>query len=131
MYIKSHAQKNSHAYKSALQGFTSCLEVFPKNVDLMLLKADLLIQLGDQDQALKLYRIVRKAEPMLIDSMDKYAGLVCDKDGKVNKSVLINRLAEELLNVSDTRPECYVILARFSQLNNAFDRALIFLEKVC
>jgi hypothetical protein len=127
IYITSHAKNLAHEYQEANAGFIYLeKELFPGNVDLMLKLADLYVKLGDVNKGYLLYMKARKADLMLIDDMDKYAGLIRQQ----GKSILVNHLAEDLLKVSDSRPECFVILARFSEMNNSLDRALVFLDKV-
>jgi hypothetical protein len=128
VYIESHAQNLAHDYQAAKVGFTYLEQnLFTGNADLMLMIADACLKIGDVHTAHTCYKNVRKAEPMLIDDMDKFAGMI----RKQGKSILVNHLAEDLLQVSDTRPECFVILARYSEMNDSIDRALVFLDKVC
>lgn len=140
--ISAHGDLVNHDYHSANAGF-SMLEtkMFPGNVDLMLKAADTFLKIGDINKSYYLYMKVclffalldtrvcvqiRKAEPLLVDDMDKYARLMRSQ----GKYFLVNRLAEEMLKITDQRPECFVILARYSEMNGSVDRAFGFLEKV-
>ncbi|KAJ3218711.1 Anaphase promoting complex subunit 7 [Clydaea vesicula] len=70
-------------------------------------------------------RMVRKQDPEVLDQMDYYASTIKGK----GSSYVINRLAEELLKISDERPEAWLIMAKYCEIKNEIEKALYFSDK--
>ncbi|KAL1923693.1 uncharacterized protein VTP21DRAFT_8673 [Calcarisporiella thermophila] len=124
-YIEAEYQRTNHGYNDALKGLKALELKHGNNVELLVLIADLHMQCINHTEASLTYQKVRTLDPYMLDGMDKYAQLLRIQ----GKTMRLNKLAEDLRVTNDKRPEPWLAMARYCELKQDTDKALLFAEK--
>ena len=82
------------------------------------------LNIGNVSSTILTYSTIRKQDPKSITQMDVYASLIKQQ----GKSFLVNDLARDLLKITESRPEPWMVLAHYNEMINQFDRALFFCD---
>eukprot|EP00586_Coscinodiscus_wailesii_P008004 CAMPEP_0172522422 /NCGR_PEP_ID=MMETSP1066-20121228/293115_1 /TAXON_ID=671091 /ORGANISM="Coscinodiscus wailesii, Strain CCMP2513" /LENGTH=610 /DNA_ID=CAMNT_0013305419 /DNA_START=499 /DNA_END=2331 /DNA_ORIENTATION=- len=118
-----HIHRNNHS--SALGYFRKLDSWFPNNVYLLLKIAVLQLNCGDGPGAEKTFAHIRRIDEYEMSSMDQYAQLFQRRGAHAE----LNRLAGDLLDLNDRRPEPWVCLALYHEARADHDKALAFVDK--
>ncbi|KAJ3381179.1 Anaphase promoting complex subunit 7 [Lobulomyces angularis] len=124
-FLQAHQLLFCQNYTQALTLFSKLENKLKKNINLLLSMAECNYKLGNYSMAGYIYQLVRKQDPEVLDQMDYYASTIKGK----GSSYVINRLAEELLKISDERPEAWLIMAKYCEIKNEIEKALYFSDK--
>jgi anaphase-promoting complex subunit 7 len=119
--VTAHFLQHRHQTSLALQAFQELDQMFPSTTCLKLEIASLQVQLGQEEEAKRTFRKIRSMDETCMDKMDEYARLLQD-----DTSVL-NELASQLLELNDSRPEPWIVLALYHASD--LDKALAFCDK--
>eukprot|EP00523_Entomoneis_sp_CCMP467_P015200 CAMPEP_0168774000 /NCGR_PEP_ID=MMETSP0725-20121227/4767_1 /TAXON_ID=265536 /ORGANISM="Amphiprora sp., Strain CCMP467" /LENGTH=562 /DNA_ID=CAMNT_0008823577 /DNA_START=36 /DNA_END=1721 /DNA_ORIENTATION=+ len=117
------SRKNQTA--SAIQVFEKLEEKYPSNTYFQQHVAILHIQNHDNGAAAQTFENIRKADPSIVDTMDRYAKVLCKKKD-FNK---LNELAESLMILDDQRPEAWNTLALYYDARGDKEKAITFVDK--
>lgn len=123
--IFGHFHLHRNDYSSALTYFQKLESVYPKNVYLLLKMATLQLNCGNISVAEKIFAQVRQIDEYEMESMDQYAQLFQRRCAHTE----LNRLAGDLLDLNDKRPEPWVCLALYHQARAEHEKALAFVDK--
>lgn len=110
------SQRNDHG--AALRSLRELDRRYPNNVYLLNKMALLQLDTGDTLAAEHTFAQIRHIDEHQIDSMDQYAQLFQRRGAHVE----LNRLAGDLLDLDDKRPEPWVCLALYHQAHYKYDR---------
>ncbi|RKP24760.1 hypothetical protein SYNPS1DRAFT_29492 [Syncephalis pseudoplumigaleata] len=124
-YLKAEDNYNANNYRNALKIYNALEQRYPKNTHLGLRIANCQINLGDTASAYNSFMAVRMMDAKVVESMDRFAGLV---RGQGNM-LLLNRMAEDLMNINEFRPEPWVAMAIYCQCRNHFERGLMLTDR--
>jgi len=87
---------------------------YPNHTQLLLKIALLEFFTGDYTSSERTFQRIRTLDPHIMDHMDEYAYLLSRRRGLSD----LNRLAQDMLECNDTRPEGWVCLALYHQKKN-------------
>ncbi|KAF9299152.1 Anaphase-promoting complex subunit 7 [Linnemannia elongata] len=107
-------------YEAAHQTFTTLDGMFPHNTDIRIRLALCLRWMGKPVRACLIFSQVRKEDLYVIDDLYHYAD--CLKE--LYNAKLINKLAGDLLNISDKHPDTWCVQAMYWNMKGERDRAL-------
>ncbi|KAI8051169.1 hypothetical protein BDF22DRAFT_692248 [Syncephalis plumigaleata] len=124
-YIRAENSYNMNNYQGALKLYRALEQRYPKNTHLGLKIANCQVNLGDTLNAYNSFMAVRTLDAKVVESMDRFAGLI---RGQGNM-LLLNRMAEDLMNINEFRPEPWVAMAVYCQCRNQPDRALMLTDR--
>ncbi|RKP05735.1 hypothetical protein THASP1DRAFT_32429 [Thamnocephalis sphaerospora] len=124
-YLKAEAYTLACDYDNALAKYQQLSRRFPKNSHLLLKVAACQLNRGDTINAYHNFVAVRQLDAKVVEHMDRFAGLV---HGQKN-AILLNRVAEELINVNERRPEGWVAMAIYCQNRAEFERGLMLADR--
>jgi len=123
--VVAHHLDKSNDYSGANKKFEALEAYFAGNVEFLLRIGDTFVKDGNVCLGHYSYSSARKVDPDIIDDMDKYACLI----RKQGKTMLLNKLAEDLLEISQDRAECYLVLALYFEAEGNLEKALGFVDK--
>ncbi|XP_046840644.1 anaphase-promoting complex subunit 7-like isoform X2 [Xenia sp. Carnegie-2017] len=125
-WLKAYALKATSKFtKAAQQLKTLESQHLRDNVDVLCLLAECQWQSGDLNNAKTVYNRVRSLDEKCLQGMDLYASLLAQNGEKQN----VESLAEELIGVSEDRPEPWIAMAHSSSVANKKTRAIYFAQK--
>jgi len=123
--VSAHYLMHRNQNTQALDAFSTLERHFPDNVCLLRKIATLQLQSNDDASAEKTFMRVRHLDENNVETMDQYAQLF-QRRGAVDE---LNRLAMEMLEINDKRPEAWVILALYHETRSDHEKALAFADK--
>ncbi|KAG0295411.1 Anaphase-promoting complex subunit 7 [Linnemannia gamsii] len=112
-------------YEAAHQTFTTLDEMFPHNSDIKIRLALCLRWMGKPVRACLMFSQVRKQDPYVTDDLYHYAE--CLKE--LYNAKYINKLAGDLLNISDKHPDTWCVQALYWNMKGERDRALQLISR--
>lgn len=118
--VSAHFLMHRHQSKLALDLFVKLEREFPNNVFLLLKIATLQLHLSDDSGAEQTFARIRELDENNVDSMDQYAQLFLRRSALSD----LNRLASDLLEIDDKRPEAWVCLALYHEGKNDHEKSL-------
>lgn len=118
-----YSRKNQTGSAAAI--FEKLEEKYPGNTYFQQHQAILHIQSHDNGAAAQIFENIRKADPSIVDCMDRYARVLCKKKD-FNK---LNELAESLMILDDQRPEAWNTLALYYDARGDKEKAVMFVDK--
>ncbi|KAF9156285.1 Anaphase-promoting complex subunit 7 [Linnemannia schmuckeri] len=107
-------------YEAAHQTFTTLDEMFPHNTDIKIRLALCLRWMGKPVRACLMFSQVRRQDFYVIDDLYHYAE--CLKE--LYNAKLLNKLAGDLLNISDRHPDTWCVQAMYWNMKGERDKAL-------
>ena len=111
--FEAHAIMRRHEYKPAIVKFGALATNFPANTHLLLHLARCHVQNRRMKPAHVAFETVRKIDPFVVDSMDTFGSLLRAEGNQTE----LNMLSHELLSISATRPEPWVVTALAADLS--------------
>ncbi|KAI9021118.1 hypothetical protein DFJ74DRAFT_707086 [Hyaloraphidium curvatum] len=99
-------------FEASIKSLTALAARHPNAVNVLLELADAQFKYGDTVGAFYSYTQIRKLDPNVLDGMDRFSALVKSQ----GKAMAVNRLAEELMRITELRPEPWVAMARFCEM---------------
>ncbi|TPX38201.1 hypothetical protein SmJEL517_g00229 [Synchytrium microbalum] len=124
LYVTAHQDRWCQEYKKAKEGFKTLERFFKNNVDLCVNIAECEMETGQDLQALYLLESIRSSDPDNVVACDKYAGLLREQ----GKATAVNDLAQTVFSIADDRPECWLVLAHYSELKGDKEKALFYVN---
>mmetsp|Transcript_47144 Transcript_47144/g.115121 ORF Transcript_47144/g.115121 Transcript_47144/m.115121 type:complete len:635 (+) Transcript_47144:163-2067(+) len=124
-FVTATFQRGRYQPNAAYAAYDELNRKFPGNVYILVKMAMLKTQLGDDDAAEQLFRLLTQIDPTNVDGMDIYAHILARK----HKQDALNLLATQLLEVDDKRPEAWSALAMYHEARNDHDKSIAFVEK--
>lgn len=118
--LVAHFLFHRNQSKLALDQFIKLEKEFPDNVFLLLKIATLQLHVSDDAGAEQTFARIRQLDENNVECMDQYAQLF----QKRNALADLNRLAADLLDIDDKRPEAWVCLALYHEARNDHEKAL-------
>ena len=118
--VSAHFLMSRNQTIAALEAFSTLERTFPDCVFLLLKIANLQLQSNDDASAEKTFQRVRHLDENNVDAMDQYAQLL-QRRGAIEE---LNRLAIDMMEINDKRPESWVILALYHEARSDHDKAL-------
>jgi len=118
--VSAHFLMHRHQSKLALDHFVKLEQEFPNNVFLLLKIATLQLHMSDDAGAEQTFARIRQLDENNIECMDQYAQLFQRRNALAD----LNRLAADLLDIDDKRPEAWVCLALYHEARNDHEKAL-------
>ena len=118
--VSAHFLMHRHQSKLALDHFVKLEKEFPNNVFLLLKIATLQLHMSDDAGAEQTFARVRQLDENNVECMDQYAQLFQRRNALAD----LNRLAADLLEIDDKRPEAWVCLALYHEARNDHEKAL-------
>lgn len=112
-------------YKAAASAYKSLESKYRGNVSILLNIGDNCYKEGLTIDASYAYQRARQSDPEIVRSMDKYAALLKPED----RQLFANQLATSLLQMSTTRPEPWMTMARYAETKGDHERVLFFVNK--
>jgi hypothetical protein len=97
---------------ASIKTLTQLSTQHPNVPHLLYYLADAQVKYGDTIGAFYSFSQLRKQDPNVVEGMDRFAALIKSQ----GKAVAVNRLAEELLRITETRPEPWVSMARYCEM---------------
>ncbi|KAJ3196357.1 Anaphase-promoting complex subunit 7 [Irineochytrium annulatum] len=125
LYVESVGHMWSCSFDRALDGFLALHHQYPGTVRFMTLAAECSSKGDKTNQAMDIYDQIRLLDPYSCDSMDEYAFLL----KRQNLSVLLNKLSQELMEVTKVRPEPWLAMARYCETKDDLDQAQSLAQK--
>jgi anaphase-promoting complex subunit 7 len=123
--VSAHFLMHRHQSKLALDHFVQLEQEFPNNVFLLLKIALLQLHTSDDAGAERTFARIRQLDENNVECMDQYAQLFQRRNALGD----LNRLAAELLEIDDKRPEAWVCLALYHEARSDHEKALAFVDK--
>ncbi|KAJ3126189.1 Anaphase-promoting complex subunit 7 [Nowakowskiella sp. JEL0407] len=126
-YLIGQSLEREYKYSKAQSQYNILSKWFspPHDYQMKLRIAHCQYTTGDLVAARSLYSHVRETDPYIVDHMDNYAELL-----QLNgKTILLNRLAMELMQVTENRAESWLALATYCETKGETEKALGFIEK--
>ena len=125
-WLKAYSLKTTSKFSKAAQQFKTLeSQHLRDNVDILCSLAECHWQTGDSNNAKALYKRVRSLDEHCIQGMDIYASLLARDGEKLD----LDSLAEELIGISEERPEPWIAMAHSSSAGNKRTRAIYFSQK--
>lgn len=129
-YVKGFIETGRFKLNESIARFKYVESHFPGNPEVWLQIADCYSKHLETQEARKAFAMVRKSDSFIMDRMDRYASLIAE----VRNGSLLNKLVDELIHISEDRPESYTAMAIYyheikKDAENArrfVDKALIF-----
>lgn len=118
--VNAHFLMHKHQSKTALDHFIKLEQQFPNNVLVLLKIALLQLHVNDNAGAERTFSRIRKLDENNVAYMDQYAQLFARRSALSE----LNRLALDLLQIDDKRPEAWVCLALYHEARNDHEKAL-------
>ncbi|XP_028400732.1 anaphase-promoting complex subunit 7-like [Dendronephthya gigantea] len=125
-WLKAYSLKTTSKFAKATQHFKTLeAEHLRDNVDIVCSLAECHWQSGDSNTAKALYKRVRCLDENCLQGMDVYASLLA-QDGEKED---VDSLAEDLIGISEERPEPWMAMAHSASVANKKTRAIYFSQK--
>ncbi|KAJ8330247.1 Anaphase promoting complex subunit 7, variant 2 [Batrachochytrium dendrobatidis] len=124
-YIKAHAATKRFEYKEAFQAYASMEQRLDNNPTLLLGMLSSAIDSCNMDAVESLVTKIHKVDHCVLQHFDRVSGMYMIQ----NNVASIKRMATECFHISDQLPEPWVIIARYSQINNHLGKALEYTKK--
>ncbi|ORX55962.1 TPR-like protein [Piromyces finnis] len=125
-YIEAKYKIYNGQLNEAINSFQIINSKFYQNIYILQAIADCYYRLGKIDSAYFSYTQLHNADPLLMDQMDIYSSVLKEYS---NKSILINRLADELIRISEERPESWIAMTHYSIMKNDLESAMAFIDR--
>mmetsp|Transcript_17529 Transcript_17529/g.25941 ORF Transcript_17529/g.25941 Transcript_17529/m.25941 type:complete len:545 (-) Transcript_17529:74-1708(-) len=120
-YFLQHHNQTS----SALSAYLKLEKEYPHNIFILLQIATLQLQMSNETAAENTFQRIRHIDETCMEKMDEYASLL-QKRGAIDE---LNRLASELLELDDKRPEPWIVLALYHYARRDNEKAIAFVDK--
>lgn len=139
--VSAHFLMRRNQTSQALEAFRTLERHFPDNVYILLKIASLQLQSNDDAAAEKTFQRVRHLDENNVDAMDEYAQLFQRRgaseelnvrssylsahfQGDFTHTCFLQRLAMDMLQIDDKRPEAWVILALYHEARSDHEKSL-------
>jgi anaphase-promoting complex subunit 7 len=123
--VSAHFLQHRNQTTSAIAAFSNLEREFPNNIYLLLQIASLQLQMSDERGAESTFERVRQVDEGCMEKMDEYAHLLQKRGAEAR----LNRLASELLELDDKRPEPWVVLSLYHYARHDNEKAMAFVDK--
>jgi anaphase-promoting complex subunit 7 len=123
--VSAHFLQHRNQTASALQAFSKLERDYPNNVYLLLQIAALQLQMSDEVGAEQTFERIRQVDDGCMEKMDEYGHLLQKRGAEAS----LNRLASQLLELDDKRPEAWVALSLYHYARHDNQKALTFVDK--
>ena len=123
--VSAHFLQHRNQTTLALSAFIKLERDYPSNVYLLLQIAALQLQMSDEVGAERTFERVRQVDEGCMEKMDEYAHLLQKRGAEAQ----LNRLASELLELDDKRPEPWVVLSLYHYARHDNEKAMAFVDK--
>lgn len=125
LFVQAHGAASMNQHRPALEALTALGRAAPENAHVLTSMAEEQLELKLEEAAVGSFQQARAADAKSLEGMDLYASVVRrHKDG-----VRLNALSRQLVDVDDARPEPWMSVALFCDLNGDAMSALQFVCK--
>jgi tetratricopeptide (TPR) repeat protein len=129
-FIKDYIEATYKIYNAQLNEAKNLFQIinsrFHQNIYILKAIADCYYRLGNNASAFYAFSQLHNIDPLYMDQMDVYSSIMKEY---CNKPILINRLADELIRISEDRPESWVTMAHYSLMKSDLESALAFVDR--
>jgi anaphase-promoting complex subunit 7 len=115
---------HSNTFPGALNEMRQLQEEHTGNPWILCLLGQMLRKSGDSHGAKQLFVKLRRLEPDWVEGMDVFAAILRDE----GNSMSLNRLATDLMDLAENRPESFVTMAILHEMKGEFEDALRSVE---
>eukprot|EP01041_Mallomonas_annulata_P006220 gene6220-12601_t len=123
--INALSSRNRVEFRESEAAFKITLQDFPKNIYLLNYFGKIAIESEYFDDAQQIFRQIKTLDDKNICGMDLYGQVLHYKED----SLALNRLASDLLNIDNKRPQGWIVAAMYSELKNDNEKSLVFIDK--
>jgi len=129
-FLKDYIEATYKIYNAQLNEAKNAFQVinskFHQNIYILRAIADCYYRLGNNTSAYYSYSQLHNIDPLYMDQMDVYSSILKEC---YNKPILVNRLADELIRISEDRPESWVAMTHYSIMKNDLESAMAFIDR--
>jgi len=130
-FLKDYVEATYKIYNGQLNEAKNSFEIlnskFHQNIYTLKAIADCYYRLGNNTSAYYSFAQLHSIDPLFMDQMDVYSSIMKEC---CNKPILVNRLADELIRISEDRPESWVAMTHYSIMKNDLESAMSFIDRV-
>ena len=120
-------QKRDYDHDKCGIKLQSLIKQYPNNMYLLLQMAKNSLNAENFDDSLKIFKQIRRIDPLYIDYLDQYGLLLV----QISDEIELNKLAHEILGLSNDKPIGWLLVAMYCDFKGDPEKAMQFVEKVC
>ena len=124
-YTLALSHKRNCDYEKSETHFNKLLKVYPKNLTLLGHLGKVAVDAERNDDALILYKQIRRIEPGLINGMEYYGQLLMNS---MNIQEL-SKLGHDIMNLNQKSPVGWLLVAMYCESKGESEKAITFIEK--
>ena len=118
--------KRNHEHEKSLINFSKLSTIYPKNTYILTQQAQACLEADQLDQAMVLYRQVRREDPLIVRRMETFGKLLFMRED-ANE---LSKLTDDVLEAQARLPVGWVLAAMYSATKGDAETAVSFLDKV-
>lgn len=119
--------KRNHEHEKSFGHFQRLGATYPKNTYLLTQQTQLATEMDLPEQAMTLYRQVRKQDTHLVQNVEVFGRLLLLREDAAE----LSKLTDDVLDACPSAPAGWLLAATFSAVKGEAESALAFIDKVC
>jgi len=124
-YTLALSHKRNCDYEKSETQFNKLLKVYPKNIILLGQLGRVAVDAERNEDALILYKQIRRIDSALINGMEYYGQLLMNSAN----SQELSKLASDVINLNQRSPIGWLLVAMYCETKGESDKAISFIEK--
>ena len=124
-YVVALSHKRNCDYEKSEAQFNKLLKVYPKNILLLGQLGRVAVDAERNEDALILYKQIRRIDPGLINGMEYYGQLLMN----IMNPQELSKLAHDIINLDQRSPIGWLIVAMYCETKGESEKAISFVEK--